>query len=139
MSTLRLFTVGTAIAGVLMLGFQATEAQQAAPKGNKGFKTSKTEVVELSSEIEGMKGRQLRLRVLNIEPGGHIGVHSHNNRPAVVYVIQGATTVYSADGSKKTVRAGETSSATKDTIHWHINEGKEPVVFVAVDVFQPEK
>lgn len=138
MSTLRLFTVGTAVAAVLVLGFQATEAQQAAPKGNEGFKTGRTEVVELSSEIEGMKGRQLRLRVLNIEPGGHIGVHSHKNRPAVVYVIQGATTIYTADG-KKVVRAGETSSATKDTTHWHINEGKEPVVFVAVDVFQPEK
>lgn len=82
-----------------------------------------------------MKGRQLRLRILHIEPGGQIGAHDHKNRPAVVYVISGETTVHTPDGKKKTYRPGDVSSATKDTTHWYINEGKEPFVFVAVDVF----
>src|SRR4029078_1519477 len=66
-------------------GLQAADSNQAAPKDNKGFKASKTTVVDLAPEIEGMQGRQLRLRLLAIEPGGHIAVHSHKNRPAVVY------------------------------------------------------
>ena len=86
---------------------------QEAPKDNKGFKTAKSEVVELGPEIPGMEGRQLRLRLLTIEPGGHIGVHSHKDRPAVVYFLQGTDTVIFGDGSVKTFKPGDTGSA------WH--------------------
>ena len=37
-----------------------------APKDNKGFTASKTTVVDLGPEIEGMAGRQLRLRLLTL-------------------------------------------------------------------------
>jgi quercetin dioxygenase-like cupin family protein len=107
------------------------------PKDNKGFTASKTTVVELGPEIEGMGGRQLRLRVLTIEPGGHIGLHSHKDRPAVVYLVQGTDTVGLADGSTKTLHAGDTSSANKETTHWHENDGKDNVVLIAVDIFKP--
>jgi quercetin dioxygenase-like cupin family protein len=133
------FTIAIAIATVLPLTIGVATAQQGPPEGNVGFSTSKTEVVELGPEIEGMDGRQLRLRILNIEPGGHIGVHSHENLPAVQYVVKGATTIYSADGGKKVVSAGETASSNKDTTHWLINEGNEPAVFIAVDIFEPKK
>src|SRR5574340_181422 len=56
-----------------------------APKGNKGFTVPKSQIVDLAPEIEGMTGRQLRMRVLKIEPGGYIGLHTHKNRQAVVY------------------------------------------------------
>jgi quercetin dioxygenase-like cupin family protein len=58
------------------------------PKENKGFTASKTTTVDLGPEIEGMNGHQLRLRVLTLEPGGHIGLHSHKDRPAVVYLCK---------------------------------------------------
>lgn len=106
------------------------------PKDNKGFTASKTTVVDLGPEIEGMTGRQLRMRLLTIEPGGHIGLHSHKDRPAVVYFMQGTDTVTLADGSSKTFHAGDTSSATKDTTHWHRNDGKDNVVLIAVDIFK---
>ena len=112
---------------------------QEAPKGNKGFKTTKTEMVELGAEIAGMEGRQLRLRLLTIEPGGYIGIHSHKDRPAVVYFLQGTDTVTFGDGSVKTFKPGDTGSASHDTTHWHRNDGKEPVVFVAVDILHKKK
>ena len=111
-----------------------TAVAEDAPKDNKGFTTSKTVAVDLGSEIEGMTGRQLRMRVLTIEPGGHIGLHSHKDRPAVVYFLQGTDTVISADGASKTFHAGDTSSATKETTHWHRNDGKDNVVLIAVDI-----
>jgi hypothetical protein len=55
----------TFIAGIV----QAADA----PKDNKGYTTGKTVAVELGPEFAGMDGRQLRLRVLTIEPGGHVG------------------------------------------------------------------
>jgi quercetin dioxygenase-like cupin family protein len=118
---------------------RVANAQQVAPKDNKGFKATVKQVVDLEPEIEGMKDRQLRMRLLTIEPGGYIGIHSHKDRPAVVYFLEGTDTVTVEDGTVKVFRPGDTSSANKDTTHWHRNDGKEPVVLIAVDVFHNAK
>jgi quercetin dioxygenase-like cupin family protein len=115
------------------------QAPQSAPKDNAGFKASVQQEVDLGPEIDGMQGRELRMRLLTIEPGGHIGIHSHKDRPAVVYFLKGTDTVISADGTVKVFRPGESSSANKNTTHWHRNDGKEPVVLLAVDVFHAAK
>ena len=80
------------LASILVLGWgaQIVDAEDA-PKDNKGYTASKTTVVDLGPEFEAMAGRELRLRLLTIEPGGHIGMHSHKDRPAVVYFVQGTT------------------------------------------------
>jgi quercetin dioxygenase-like cupin family protein len=128
------------LAAAIVVGWGANIAgAEDAPKGNKGFTPSKTTTVELGPEIDGMAGRQLRMRVLTIEPGGYIGIHSHKDRPAVVYFMQGTDEVGLADGSKKTLHPGDTSTATKDTTHYHRNIGKDNVVLIAVDVFHPKK
>lgn len=92
-----LFRHGLVVAAVttamLGAGLSVAYAQQAAPSDDKGFKTLKSQTVELGSEIDGMQGRQLRLRLLTIEPGGHIKMHSHKDRPAVVYFVQGTAIV----------------------------------------------
>jgi quercetin dioxygenase-like cupin family protein len=132
-----------AISAVLALGIASTlnnaNSEDAAPKGNKGFTASKTTTVDLGPEIEGMAGRQLRMRMLTIEPGGYIGLHSHQDRPAVVYCLQGTDEVGLADGSKKMLHPGDTSTATKNTTHYHRNVGTDNVVLIAVDVFHPAK
>lgn len=128
-----------AIIGTLVATVSAANPIADAPKEHKGFKTLKTEVVDLGPEIDGMAGRQLRLRALSIAPGGLIGVHSHQDRPSVVYALQGIDTITLGDGSKKILKPGDTTSATKDTTHWHKNEGNEEVLLLAVDVFNAEK
>ena len=128
------------LAALIVVGWAANSAgAEDAPTGNKGFTASKTTVVELGPEIDGLVGRQLRMRMLTIEPGGYIGLHSHKNRPAVVYFLQGTDEVGLADGTKTIKHAGDTGTATKDTMHYHRNIGKENVVLIAVDVFQPKK
>src|SRR6185437_3326673 len=128
------------LAGAIVMGWGVNIAgAEDAPKGNKGFTASKTTTVELGPEIDGMAGRQLRMRVLTIEPGGYIGIHSHKDRPAVVYFMQGTDEVGLADGTTKILHPGETSTATKDTTHYHRNIGKDNVVLIAVDVFHPKK
>ena len=128
------------LASILVVGCGAQIADAAdAPKDNKGYTASKTTVVDLGPEFAAMAGRQLRLRMLTIEPGGHIGLHSHHERPAVVYFMQGTDEVGLADGSKKVLHPGDTSTATKDTTHYHRNVGKDNVVLIAVDVFKTAK
>ena len=119
----------------LSWGPQVANSQQVAPEGNQGFNATAKQVVDLGPEIEVMEGRQLRMRLITIEPGGHNAIHSHEDRPVVVYFLQGTDTVTFGDGTEKVFRPGDTSSANKDTTHWHRNDGEEPVVFVAVDVF----
>ena len=55
---------------LLAAGLAAANAADA-PKENKGFGASKTTVVELGQDFPSMAGRQLRLRLVTIQPGGH--------------------------------------------------------------------
>jgi quercetin dioxygenase-like cupin family protein len=107
-----------------------------APTNNKGFATGKTISVDLGREFPGMEGRQLRLRVLTIEPGGYIGLHSHKERPSVAYFLQGTDTVIRDDGSAQTFKAGDVNAEPGTTIHWHRNDGKDQVVLIAADVLK---
>lgn len=109
------------------------------PKDNKGLSVSKATVVELGSEIAGMEGWQLRQRLFTIEPGGHIGLHSHKDRPAVAYFIQGTVVVTRDDGSSQTFHAGDTTAETKDATHWHRNVGSNAAIMVATDIFRAAK
>jgi quercetin dioxygenase-like cupin family protein len=129
------------LASVIFMGYgvQVASAEDAAPKGNKLFKANVVETVDLGPEIDGMQGRQLRMRMLTIEPGGFIGLHSHKDRPSVAYLLKGTDTVTLEDGTMKVLHTGDTISANKGTTHWHRNDGKEPVVLIAVDVFHSAK
>jgi quercetin dioxygenase-like cupin family protein len=140
MKRLNIFYAALLVSGLTLgYGLQAANSQEAAPKGNKEFKATVVQAVDLGPEIDGMQGRQLRMRMLTIDPGGYIGIHSHKDRPSVAYILQGTDTVTLEDGTVKVFQPGDTISANKDTTHWHRNDGKEPVVLVAVDVFHKTK
>lgn len=134
--------LGTTIPSAADTTFESaavTQSPPGAPTSHKGFETLKKQVVELGPEIPGMEGRELRIRLLTIEPGGDIKVHSHKNRPAAFYVIQGATTITYGDGTVKRFPVGSMGHADKNTTHWHHNNEGEPVVFLAADIFQAKK
>ena len=93
--------------------------------------------INLAEQIEGLEGRQLRLRVVTIEPGGVAAVHSHKGRPGVAYIAQGTVTEYREGGSAKDYGVGDVIVEDKDTVHWSENKGSGPAIVVAVDVFKP--
>jgi len=105
-------------------------AAEDAPKDNQGYTTQKA----LSKEIPSMAGWQLRLRVLNIAPGGHIGLHSHKDRPSVVYFHQGTDLVTNQDGTSKTFQPGDATAEGVSTVHWHKNTGDNAVVIYTADL-----
>jgi hypothetical protein len=58
-----------------------------------GVTVNQLATIDLGPEIAGMEGRQLRMRIVTIEPGGVIGpIHNHIDRPGVVYILQGTIT-----------------------------------------------
>ena len=123
------------MAAYLALAPLGVSAQQAAPTANKDVSIPRSMILELAGEIEGMQGRQMRLRFVRFEPGGHTGIHSHKDRPEGVYVIQGTLTNYQ-DGQVSVKKAGDTWVAGKDVTHWTQNNGNEPVVLMVVDIFK---
>ena len=63
--------------------------EQGAPE-TKGVTVKYLATVDLGPEIEGMAGRQLRMRMVTIEPGGVFGpIHDHKDRPGIVYLLSG--------------------------------------------------
>ena len=86
-----------------------------------------------------MAGRELRLRLLTIEPGRHIAMHSHKDRPAVVYFVQGTDTVIRDDGTSQTFHPGDTTGENGKTVHWHRNDGKDAVILITADIFKTAK
>ena len=79
-----------------------------------------------------MQGRQLRLRVIKTEPGGVFGIHSHKDRPAVAFVMQGTLTEYREGGYVKEHGPGGTLSEGKDITHWAENKGTTPLVLTVM-------
>jgi len=66
--------------------------EQVAPE-TKGVTVTLLATVDLGPEIEGMAGRQLRMPMVTIEPGGVFGpIHDHQGRPGPVFILQGTIT-----------------------------------------------
>ena len=79
--------------------------EQAAPE-TKGVTVKLLAALDLGLEIEGMAGRQFRMRLVTFEPGGVFGpIHDHKDRPGMVYILQGTITDH-RDGVSQGVRAG---------------------------------
>jgi len=55
--------------------------------------------IDLEQEPAKLKGRELRFRKLVIEPGGVVPWHSHDDRPALIYVAQGEVVEYDSNCS----------------------------------------
>ncbi len=73
------------------------------------------------------------MRVVRIEPGGHVAMHSHKDRPAMDYIVQGVLTENRVGGTIEH-RVGDIMVQNKDTTHWVQNKGTEPVLLLSGDI-----
>jgi len=91
---------------------------------------------DLSKEPAAVNGRLLRLRQLDIKPGGIVPWHSHDNRPAMIYIVSGEVLEYASNCAAPIVhKAGDVASEKAGTSHWWQNTGNAPVVLISVDLF----
>ncbi|OAI53807.1 hypothetical protein AYO46_00180 [Betaproteobacteria bacterium SCGC AG-212-J23] len=125
-----------AVASALALGFAAGIAvgQMKAPTENKGLSADKLRSLDLSEEIDSVKGRPLRMRKIMLLPGGVIGLHSHKDRPTVSYFLQGEVIYHEEGKPPRVVKAGEGIAEGKDTTHWAENRQGVAAVWIAVDI-----
>jgi len=92
-------------------------------------------VTDLSKEPAGIKGRQFRLRQLDMKPGAIVPWHSHDNRPAMIYIVSGEVVEYASNCAVPIVhKAGDVASERNGTSHWWQNLGNKTVVLFSSDV-----
>lgn len=91
--------------------------------------------VDLPKDFDVAKGRQLRMRQVTIAPGGFLPMHSHADRPAVAYVLQGTMTEYLDGRTEPVVVTTGQAYATHRQPHALLNRGEVPVVFLEIDLF----
>jgi quercetin dioxygenase-like cupin family protein len=90
--------------------------------------------MDLDQEIEGLEGRQLRMRLVTMEPGAVFGpAHDHVDRPGMVYVLQGTITDH-RDGVATEYGPGPGWPEDRATTHWLENRGQTVAVEVSVDI-----
>src|SRR5438067_12767252 len=106
-----------------------------APTMPKGVTDTILGAVDLGSEI-GVNGRMLRTRRLVIQPGGIVPLHSHKDRPALIYTLSGSITEYSSACAVPIQhKAGDISREADGLSHYWVNHGKVPAVVLSSDVF----
>ena len=94
--------------------------------------------VDLGAEIDGMAGRQLRMRMFTFEPGAVFGpMHDHRDRPGIVYVLQGTITDH-RDGVAVDYGPGVGWPEDRNTRHWLENRGEVPAVEISVDIVRSD-
>ena len=94
---------------------------------------------DLSKEPTAVNGRLLRLRQLDVKPGGIVPWHSHGNRPAMIYLVSGEIVEYASNCAVPIVhKAGDVAAEKAGTSHWWQNTGNTPAVLISVDLFPVE-
>ncbi len=107
--------------------------EETAPE-TKGVTAELLTTVDLGPEIEGMVGRQLRMRMFTFEPGAVFGpIHDHMDRPGVVYILLGTITDH-RNGAATEYGPGVGWPEDRNTTHWLENRGTVRAVEISVDI-----
>jgi quercetin dioxygenase-like cupin family protein len=112
------------------------QGQKPGPTAPVGVTDVVRAMTDLAKEPAAIPGRQFRLRQLDIAPGGVVPWHSHNDRPAMIYIVSGEIYEYSSSCSVPILhKPGDVAPEKKGTSHWWKNTGSTPVLLISVDLF----
>ncbi len=103
----------------------------------KGVTDTVLTKIDVASEPAAIAGRSFRMRRLVIQPGGVVPWHSHAERPAIIYVVQGTVTEYASSCSVPIVhKAGDATPELHNTAHWWRNTGKTRAILISSDLLK---
>lgn len=121
-------------AGGCPVNKNAVNALTGAPTMPKGVTDTVLSSVDLGAEIN-VADRQLRTRRLVVQPGGIVPLHSHKDRPALIYTVSGQITEYRSNCAVPILhKAGDIAREADGISHYWINHGKVPTVLLSSDV-----
>lgn len=112
------------------------QGQKMVTHGAKGVTDVVRSTTDLAREPAAIEGRLFRLRELNIAPGGIVPWHSHNERPAMIYIVSGEVVEYASNCAVPIMhKTGDVAPEKNGTSHWWQNHGSVPSKLISVDLF----
>jgi len=124
-----------AFAGECPAGQMRADATKPVTYGPKDVTDKVLAQIDLAGEKLALKGHLMRVRKLEIQPGGIVPWHSHGDRPALIYVQSGEIYEHASNCAVQILhKAGDVARETQATSHWWKNEGKAPVVLLSFDI-----
>src|SRR3954463_12956383 len=130
-----LTSASTALAGECPAGKMQTNVREKVDYKPVGVTDVTLGAINLEKQPANIKDRELRFRKLTIEPGGIVPWHSHDDRPALIYVQQGEIVEYPSTGSEPILhKAGDIRPEVFGTSHWWKNLGTQTVILYVGDV-----
>jgi len=121
-------------AGLAFLLAGVVLGQEIAPTDYKLVQEQVLAAIDLAQEIDKVENRELRVSHATLAPGGHIGLHSHQGDPTIVYVLSGILTNHHDDGTTEEFQAGQVFTELGPRSHWVENRGPTPVTFIAANI-----
>jgi quercetin dioxygenase-like cupin family protein len=116
------------------------QGQKMGPTAPSGVTDTVRAATDLSAEPLALNGRQFRLRQIDMQPGGIVPWHSHNQRPAMIYIVSGEVVEYASNCAVPiTHRSGDVAPERNGTSHWWKNISAVPAVLISVDLFPSQK
>ena len=126
---------GNAFAGECPAGQMNPDATKNAGHAAKAVTDTVLAQIDLGGEKVALKGHNMRVRKLVIQPGGIVPWHSHDDRPALIFVQQGEIVEYASNCADPIVhKAGDIRPEVFGTSHWWKNLGKETVILYVGDI-----
>ena len=86
-------------------------------------------------QIERLELRDLERAIMS--PGGHIGLHSHQGDPTIVYLLSGVLTNHHDDGTTEEFGPGQVFAEFGPRAHW-VEKGFSPVTFIVANIHRRE-
>jgi quercetin dioxygenase-like cupin family protein len=128
-------TASTALAGECPAGKMQPNVRPMVDTKPVGVTDVTLGAINLEKQPASIKGRELRFRKLTIEPGGVVPWHSHEDRPAIIYIVKGEITEYASTCSAPIVhKAGDSTAERHGVAHWWKNTGKTTAVLISADL-----
>jgi quercetin dioxygenase-like cupin family protein len=128
-------SIAPAFAGECPADKMRPDATKPSTAAAKGVTDKVLAQIDLGNEKVALKGHNMRVRRLEIQPGGIVPWHSHADRPALIHIISGAIYEHASNCAVPILhRAGEVARETHATSHWWQNTGNVPVVLLSFDI-----
>jgi quercetin dioxygenase-like cupin family protein len=115
-------------------GMNSAQQNEYSSLETKGVTVTLLGTVDLAGEIDGMEGKQMRMRMVTFEPGAVFGpMHDHVGRPGMVYVLEGTITDH-RDGVATEYGPGLGWPEDRHTMHWLENRGDVSAIEISFDI-----
>jgi quercetin dioxygenase-like cupin family protein len=129
--------VSAALAGECPADQKRPNAREAVDFKPVGVTDTVIASIDVAKAPFNINDRLFRMRKLTIEPNGIVPWHSHADRPAIIYIIEGEINEYASNCTVPILhKAGDVVAETPEVSHWWKNLSDKTVALISADLLK---